>query len=225
MPTMLYHKMIVMLRVLLSTMLIIPVSLGCFQSGDSDTASSKDGAVTDLPVGWEGNTAYFQYEEGVVMAGDLSASIPRNEFLCTKASYSDFELTLEAKLEGEGQNAGIQFRSERIPDHHEVIGYQCDMGFMEGRAIWGSLYDESRRRKFLRHPPADSIASVLDPGDWNQIKIRAVDHHVQIWVNDFKTVDYHESDPAIKPSGIICLQIHSGPPAMASYRNIKITEL
>lgn len=51
--------------------------------------------------------------------------------------YGDFELRLEAKLVGPGENAGIQFRSERIPNHHEVIGYQCDMGLAGGKSICG----------------------------------------------------------------------------------------
>ena len=67
----------------------------------------------------------------------------------TREAFGDFELRLEARLRGEGQNAGVQFRSARIPNDHEVIGYQCDMGRMDGRLIWGALYDESRRRRML----------------------------------------------------------------------------
>ena len=29
---------------------------------------------------------------------------------------------------GSGANAGVQIRSQRIPDHHEVRGYQADLG-------------------------------------------------------------------------------------------------
>ncbi len=56
--------------------------------------------------------------------------MPRNEFLCTKKTYGNFELRLEAKLVGKGDNAGIQFRTRRIPNHHEVSGYQADMGML-----------------------------------------------------------------------------------------------
>ena len=165
-------------------------------------------------------------EEGAaILAGDSENAIPNNEFLCTEKTYGDFEITLRAKLVGEGQNAGIQFRSNRIPNHHEVIGYQCDIGKMNDRYIWGSLYDESRRRSFLQHPPADSIAKVLHPYDWNDFRIRVEGHHIQIWVNDFPTVNYIEKDSTISTNGIICLQIHSGPPAVAHYRDIEIREL
>ncbi|MCA9219240.1 MAG: DUF1080 domain-containing protein [Planctomycetales bacterium] len=79
-------------------------------------------------AGWEGNLDWFRVEDKAVVAGTMKKPIPRNEFLCTEREYGDFELTLKAKLLGDGANAGIQFRTKRIPNHHEVSGYQCDMG-------------------------------------------------------------------------------------------------
>ena len=89
--------------------------------------------------GWEGDLKTFRIEDGVIIGGTMKEKIPRNEFLCTKQEFGDFELRLQAKLAGDGANAGVQFRTKRIPNHHEVIGYQCDMGHMDGRCIWGSL--------------------------------------------------------------------------------------
>ena len=94
-------------------------------------------------AGWEGNEQSFRLEQGAIVGGTLKARIPRNEFLCTKKTYKNFILTLEVKLLGGPKaNAGIQIRTKRIPNHHEVSGYQADMGV----GWWGSLYDESRRR-------------------------------------------------------------------------------
>ena len=70
----------------------------------------------------------FRVEEGAIVAGTLKQPIPHNEFLCTTKEYANFDLCLKAKLVGDGDNAGIQFRSKRVPNHHEVSGYQCDMG-------------------------------------------------------------------------------------------------
>ena len=84
-------------------------------------------------AGWEGDTKTFRVENGAILAGSLQDPIPRNEFLCTTRRYENFELRFEAKLVGPGKNAGVQFRSERIPNHHEVIGYQCDIGVMDGK--------------------------------------------------------------------------------------------
>lgn len=89
-------------------------------------------------TGWEGNLKVFRVEDGAIVGGSQTEAIPNNEFLCSEKEYGDFELRLKAKLAGTGDNAGIQFRSARIPDHHEVIGYQCDMGSAWGRKIWGA---------------------------------------------------------------------------------------
>ena len=84
--------------------------------------------------GWEGNLKYFRIEQGAVVAGNLKTKIPNNEFLCTKKTYKNFILKLEVKLVGGPKaNAGIQIRTKRIPNHHEVIGYQADMG----QGWWG----------------------------------------------------------------------------------------
>lgn len=178
--------------------------------------------------GWEGKKGVFRVEDKAIVAGNLKTRIPNNEFLCTKMKYSNFELRLQAKLIGEGKNAGIQFRSKRIPNHHEVIGYQADIGVMgRDHSIWGALYDESRRRKFLAEGDQDKLRTTVKTSDWNEFVIRCEGPRVQIWVNKVQTVDYTEKDKGITASGIgiIGLQIHSGPPAEAWYRNIRIREL
>lgn len=189
--------------------------------------SCKDVQSDDqkMPDGWEGNTDYFSWQNDEIIAGHLDRSIPNNEFLCTEKIYGDFEIRLKAKLNGEGKNAGIQFRSTRIPNHFEVIGYQCDMGESAERLIWGSLYDESRRKKFLAHPTEETVEQAFIPGDWNEFIIRAEGKRIQIWLNGVQTIDYFETADGIAEEGIICLQIHSGPPAEARYKDIEIIKL
>lgn len=167
----------------------------------------------------------FRVEKGAIVAGSQKSRIPNNEFLCTTKEYGDFELRLRARLVGAGKNAGVQFRSRRIPNHHEVIGYQCDMGVMSGKSIWGALYDESRRRKFLAVGDGAKIKKIFKPGDWNELVIRCQGPRIQIWLNGHQTVDYTEADNKISRRGIIGLQIHGGPPAEASYKDIRIKEL
>lgn len=176
--------------------------------------------------GWEGKKGVFRVEDKAIVAGNLKTKIPNNEFLCTKIKYSNFELRLQAKLIGEGKNAGIQFRSKRIPNHHEVIGYQADIGVSgKDHSIWGALYDESRRRQFLAEGDQETLRKAVKPSGWNDFVIRCEGPRVQIWVNKVQTVDYTEKDKDIAASGLIGLQIHSGPPAEAWYRNIRIREL
>jgi len=181
-----------------------------------------DGQTFD---GWEGNMEMFRIEEGAIVAGTMDTDISRNEFLCSHKLYGNFELRLKARLIGEEGNAGIQFRSQRVPDHYEVIGYQCDIGRDRSGTIWGYLYDEYRRREFLTTPDNDEIMKVLNPDGWNEFVIRAEGPRVQIWFNDFQTVDYTEDDETVFKTGVICLQIHGGLASEAWYKDIEITEL
>jgi hypothetical protein len=173
--------------------------------------------------GWEGDTnKTFRIVDGAIVGGTLKEPIPRNEFLCTTRNYTNFILTLKFKLIGEGANAGIQFRTKRIPDHHEVIGYQADMGDPEW---WGCLYDESRRNKILAKSNISEVNKVLKRNDWNEYKIKAEGKQITQWINGVQTIDYTETDPGIDESGVIAVQIHSGPPSEAWYKDITIQEL
>ena len=172
-------------------------------------------------TGWEGPLESFRIEDGAIVGGNLHTPIPKNQFLSTKKRYGDFELRLKFKLVGEKANAGVQIRSERIPDHHEVIGYQADMG---GR-YWGALYDESRRRTILQGPDMEKLRKYIKLEGWNTYVIRCQGRRVQLWLNGHKTVDWHEPEDDIPQRGIIALQIHSGPPTEAWYKEIMIEEL
>ena len=176
-------------------------------------------------AGWEGDTRFFRVEDGAIIAGRLDSPIPRNEFLASKESFEDFDLRFEARLLGTGRNAGVQFRSERVAGSREMIGYQCDIGEWSAGLIWGLLYDESRRARMLDEPEQEPLLKAVKQDGWNRLRVLATGPRVRIWVNDFPTVDYTETDPAVEPAGRIGLQIHSGPPAECHYRNIKIRRL
>jgi hypothetical protein len=202
--------------------IVLSVSIGA--AGEQGTRAPKpvplfDGKTLD---GWEGDLKIFRVEDGAIVAGSLENKIARNEFLCTKQTYGDFELRLKVKLlGGDSANAGIQFRTRRIPNDHEVSGFQADMG----TGWWGALYDESRRNKVLTGPDQAKMKDVVKAGEWNDYVIRAEGKHIQLWINGFQTVDYTEDDPKIDTTGVIALQIHGGPPSQAWYKDITIVNL
>ena len=195
-------------------------TVGASSLTDNGYTSLFDGASFE---GWEGNLDYFRIKGRAIVAGSLEKDIPRNEFLCHNGSFRNFELKLLFKLTGsrEHANAGIQFRSERIHDSNEVIGYQADIG----QQFWGSLYDESRRRIILSKADEALLQTIVRHGDWNEYTICCLDEHIQLWLNGVKTVDYAEEDPTIMLDGRVCLQVHSGPPVEIRYRDIRIKEL
>jgi hypothetical protein len=174
--------------------------------------------------GWDGDTnKTFRIQDGAIVGGTLSAKIPRNEFLCTTRNYTNFILTLKFKLlGGEAANAGVQIRTKRIPNNHEVSGYQADMG---DPAWWGCLYDESRRNKILAKSDIEKVNKVLKRDDWNEYKIRCDGKRIQLSINGLQTIDYTETEPNIEDYGVIAVQIHAGPPSEAWYKDITVEEL
>ncbi len=173
---------------------------------------------------WEGDTKNtWRVEDGAIVGGSLERVVPRNEFLCTTKSYGDFELKVKFKLLGDRKhaNAGVQFRTKRIPKHHEVSGYQADVG----QHYWGALYDESRRNRVLAQPDRKLLEKVVRHDDWNEYTIRCEGPRIRLWLNGELTVDYMEKDPKIDRTGIIGLQIHGGGRAKVFYKDIRIEEL
>src|SRR3954447_16557244 len=121
-------------------------------------------------AGWEGDTAKtWRVEDGAIVGGSLETTVPRNEFLCTTKTFGDFELKVTFKLLGDRAkaNAGVQFRTKRIPKHYEVSGYQADVG----QQYWGALYDESRRNRVLAGPDKKLLDQIVKHDDWNQYVI------------------------------------------------------
>lgn len=212
------------MRILLASLLAVSIA-------QADPAPLFDGKTFE---GWEGDIGtVWRIEDGAFVAGSLEKKQEKNNFLATKKEYGDFELTLKWKLEGtEGfVNGGVQFRTERIPNHHEVSGYQADLG----KGYDGALYDESRRKKMLAQPSPEVLAKAQKPlGEWNDYRIRAEGNRIQIWLNGVQTVDYTETQGVvleggksmvIEPTGIIAVQIHGGATSIVRYKDIMIEEL
>lgn len=191
--------------------------------------------------GWEGNAYWFHTEGNAIIAGRLEQKIPENQFLCTTDQFDNFDLRLDVRMRGIGRNAGVQFRSRRprasdegIPPN-EVIGYQADMGEAGGQSIWGALYDESRRKKFLVLPEPrfdvdwtgseKATTAEVPETDWVAMRIVCFGDQIEIYLDGTRTVQYTETDPDVARHGVIGLQIHSGPPAEAWYRNVRILSL
>jgi mono/diheme cytochrome c family protein/glucose/arabinose dehydrogenase len=185
-------------------------------------------------TGWDGDPKVWRVENGEIVGGSMAGN-PRNEFLTTKRTFYNFRLTLEYKLTGtEGfVNAGVQFRSQRTTNPpNEMIGYQADIG----HGHTGSLYDESRRKKFLARAGAgyggvgvkdeSEIADLEKKGEWNKYEILAMGPLIIIRLNGKQTLAYSETDPSVDDAyGLIGLQIHGNNKAEIRYRNITLDPL
>lgn len=171
--------------------------------------------------GWEGNKAIWKVRKGYIVGGNRINEQPQNEFLSTITVYHDFDLQLKFKVKGYSGfiNAGVQFHSERlINPAHEMKGYQADIG----NDCMGSLYDESRRDKYLAK--ADQQKLKIKKG-WNTYRIVAKNNIITLFINGSETISYTEEDSSIPLSGKIALQIHGGGVLEVFYKDIKIKHL
>ncbi len=170
-------------------------------------------------TGWDGDPFLWRVEDGMLIG--RSPGIAYNDFLTTAREYSDFILRFEIQLLDNVGNSGVQFRSRRVPGSMEMIGYQADIG----PTWWGSLYDESRRKVTLAAPTEATIRRALKPTGWNGYEVRAVGKRIVLKLNGVETVDYAEDDAGIERTGLIALQVHSGPPLEVRFRNLRIREM
>src|SRR5262249_40919752 len=146
-------------------------------------------------AGWEGDTALWSARDGKLVGS--STGLKYNDFLATEREYGDFLLKLTFRLaDGQG-NSGVQFRSDRLPPH-EMIGYQADIG----PNYWGSLYDESRRKRVLVQA-SESALKELRKTRWNQYDVRAMGDSIRLFLNSVRSVDYKETDATVKREGKI----------------------
>lgn len=207
---------------MLMTKLFLMAALAASAASPAVAAPLFDGRSFE---GWEGDTAHtWRIENESLVAGSLTQEQKENRFLSTRRQYENFELRLQWRLQGSQGfvNGGVQFRSARIPGHHEMIGYQADLG----ADYDGALYDESRRRRMLAQPTPEVLAKARRKlGQWNDYRIRAEGPRIRIWLNEVLTVDHVETDEGIARRGHIAVQIHGNCTALVEYRRLELDEL
>lgn len=190
----------------------------------SDKAKSIfDGKTLE---GWESPAAQlWAVKDGCLTGGD-GKNIPYNDFLCTKASYSNFILHLKIKLTGDPKtgfiNSGIQIRTRRNPTGHEVCGYQCDYG---EPSWYAAIYDEGRRNRLMMKSDMAALRPVINLWGWNDYVIKADGGNIKTWINGVQGVDYDEKDPDIASDGIIGIQVHGGGNTIVQVKDVFIEEL
>jgi putative heme-binding domain-containing protein len=178
-------------------------------------------------AGWDvraGEEPWWRAADGMIVGGSLEEKVPHNTFLATDDSFADFELVLQIRIRGAGGfvNSGIQIRSERVPNSHEMQGYQVDVG----PGWWGKLYDESRRNKVIGEPQdPQALAAAIKEGDWNEYRIRAEGPAIRSWINGVAVLDFVEQDAAIPLTGRIGIQVHGGGKALVEVKDIRIEKL
>ena len=188
--------------------------------------------------GWTGSDIW-KIEEGAIIAEIKNGQrLNKNEFLYFNEELSDFDLTIQYKITGPSANSGIQIRSSKDKNGH-AVGYQCDLD--SGKTWLGRIYDEHARGLIVERGTLTTIGkdgkkhafpfrnakdmkSIAKQNDWNEYKIIAKGHRIEIHINGthFSTLeDYQENEADLK--GLLALQIHSGKgPAKVFFKDIKL---
>ena len=131
-------------------------------------------------------------------------------FAITKDTYSNFHLKLEF-FPDSAVNSGIFFRCAK-DSISPVNCYEAN--------IWDEHVNQDFRTGAIVRQSNPPLVKVNTLNRWNTYEIKADGDHIQVWVNDQKTVDF-KSDLASE--GIIALQLFKE--GNIKFRNVMIKEL
>lgn len=194
-------------------------------------------------AGWSPGDAAFWSVEGGAITARITRERPcaTNQYLVwTGGELADFEFKVECRLNGEGGiNGGFQFRSRLLPDH-DVCGYQVDDNLQTDWLV--RLYDEFGRHDLaLRGERAwfdpagvrtvERIESARGPApfrleDWHEYHLTCVGPKISLRVNGQLVAEVEDHDPRrAEPQGVLALQLHSGPPTVTQFRNLRLKVL
>ena len=223
----------------LSAMLAISQAMAADDPGFKRVFNGKD------LKGWQApDMTYWSVEDGAI-TGRVSEEHPctANQYLVWQnGELDDFELKLQHRLTGSpGVNGGIQFRSRVLPDA-DVAGYQVDTNRDTDWLV--RLYDEHGRHtlawrgKQTRWTPegmsqeqplpdgANSGKAAFSLDDWHEYHLIAQVGHLKLLVDGALAAETWDEDPKQRDlSGILALQLHSGPPMAAQFKDIRLKRL
>jgi hypothetical protein len=192
--------------------------------------------------GWDGNTKFWSFKDGVVQ-GQTTKDNPTsgNTFLIWKGGkVADFELRLSYKIVG--GNSGIQYRSKDF-GNHVVGGYQAD--FEAGKTFSGILYEERMTRGIMAQRgekvvfdengkrkvvgslgKSEDLQANIKHEDWNDYTVIAKGHEFKHIINGKTTIEVTDNDPKkFVAEGILALQLHAGEPMQVQFKNVRIKVL
>lgn len=202
--------------------------------------------------GWtqRGGKALYHIEDGAIV-GTSVVGTP-NSFLCTAATYGDFVLEYEFKVDP-NLNSGVQVRSEcfdaetsltwegrtiTIPAGR-VHGYQIeiDPNVTRGRLWSAGIYDEARRGWLFpadgeKGPQGQAFSALgktlFKPQAWNHVRVEAIGDSLRTWLNGEPCAAIRDG---LTPRGFIALQVHGiGNDAAKAgtrvqWRNLRLREM
>ncbi|QNN22238.1 DUF1080 domain-containing protein [Planctomycetales bacterium ZRK34] len=229
-------------KVLLTVVVLMLTAAGS-RAADDGFKPIFDGKTLD---GWKAPLMqYWSVVDGsIVGATEADKPLEHNQFIVWQGGpVDDFELKLKFRITGTIKaNSGIQYRGVLRESDGHVVGYQADI---DRAGQWmGALYDEATPRKVLakrgqktvidekgeKHTQDVADAAALwknvDIDGWNEYHIIAHGGHLIHKINGKTTIEVIDNDPAgLDLSGVLALQLHSGPPMKIEFKDIMLKRL
>lgn len=138
-------------------------------------------------------------------------------YLSTDKSYYNFELSVQFKLESNG-NSGVFIRSGI--EGTKISGWQVEVAPPDQHT--GGIY-ESYGRGWLVQPKSED-EKMLKADDWNTMLIRVNNDEITSWLNGKEMIHLKDEKIGIG-KGFIALQIHDGGGIKVRWKNLLIKEL
>jgi hypothetical protein len=219
---------------------ISAAGLAVAECADPDFQRIFDGKSLD---GWKPTgSGYWSVEDGAI-TGRITREHPCavNQYLVWDGQpLADFELELQSRMRGDGNiNGGFQFRSRLLPDG-DVCGYQVDNNLNTPWAV--RLYDEYGRHTLAwrgEHVVIDAagsrtVAPCADAAgaawfrldEWHEYHLTCIGSRITLRVDGRLAAVVEDGDPRRQDlQGILALQLHSGPPSVVQFKNIRLKAL
>jgi len=210
-------------------------------AGDSAFVKSDDDGYLEIFNG--SSTAGFTFDprfwalEGGVLVGRTTESnpAPHNTFFVWNGAVRDFEL--EVVLKVNGNNSGVQYRSELFGEHR-LRGPQIDahphspyvaMCYEEGgRGILaerGTALSIAADGKRTTSALAGAGGAAPNTGEWRTYRVVARGNRVEHFIDGVPTATVVDDSKDSAKGGKIGFQIHGGEPTTVSVRSARLKRL
>ena len=177
------------------------------REGKNETIHLFDGKTLK---GWEGYQDLWSVKDGEIVAKNTS-EVKFSTYLLTEHKYSDFRLTLAAKLVESEMHSGVAFWGEVKPDVSKNPEADRTKYTYAGHLVMFpsgyGMYDLFGRNDLkVDGGPARKVGK---QHDWNDIEILAQGNRVRVAINGVAVVDWRDPEPKRIKEAPIGLQLHS----------------
>lgn len=193
--------------------------------------------------GWRtADPSFWAVQDGAITARITPEhSLSANLYLIWEGgALADFELKLKHRVFGsKGINCGFQFRSRELPNH-DIAGYQVDNNLDTDWLV--RLYDEHGRETLAwrgertefdvqGRSQRSTLEKAKGPAwfsleEWHEYHLICVGSRLTLKVDGRLAAEVIDDDPKQRDlAGILALQLHTGPPTTAQFKDIRLKVL